>query len=191
MRCEEIQERLVELLYNEVGTPPASAELRGHVNSCPACQKELQELESVRSVLKSWKDEAPLRTVAGMGATAKVVPIRTRFSILKVAKYGAVAAMVLLAFMAVSNAEVSWDKNGFRFRTHLLTSPVLANSYSKVEIDGKIAGLRDVVREVADDSEARMMEGNREMILKMMDYLERDMDARFVRAQHARNHNQN
>jgi hypothetical protein len=189
MRCEEIQERLVELLYNELGTPPASAELRGHVNSCPACQKELQELETVRSALKSWKDEPPLRTVAGIRATANVVPIRTRFSILKIAKYGAVAAMVLLAFLAVSNAEMSWDKNGFRFRTHLLTSPVLANSYSRAEIDEKVAGLREVVREVADDSEARMMEGNREMILKMMDYLERDMDAGFVRAQHARNHN--
>jgi len=36
-----------------------------------------------------------------------------------------------------------------------------------------------------------MMEGNREMMLRMMDYLEQDMDARFVRAQHARNHSQN
>ena len=61
MRCEEIQERLVELLYSELGTPAASAELRGHVNSCPACQRELQELETVRSALKSWKDEPPLR----------------------------------------------------------------------------------------------------------------------------------
>jgi hypothetical protein len=191
MRCEDIQERLVELLYNELGTPPASAELRGHVDSCPACQKELQELETVRTVLKSWKDEVPLRTAAGIRATATVLPFQSRFRILKIAKYGAVAAMLLLAFMALSNAEMSWDKNGFRFRTYLLTSPVLAHSYTKAEIDEKVSGLREVVREVADDSEARMMEGNREMMLKMMDYLERDMDARFVRAQHVRTHSQN
>jgi hypothetical protein len=186
MRCDEIQERLVELLYNERGTPTASAELQGHVNSCPDCQKELQELEAVRSALKTWKDEPPLRTVAGLVAPAKVVPIRPRFSILKIAKYGAVAAMVLLAFLALSNAEMTWNKDGFSFRTHLLTSPVLANSkyYNKDEV-------RAIVREVADDSEIRMMEGNRVMLLRMMEYIEQDMDARLVRAQHPRNQNRN
>jgi hypothetical protein len=193
MRCEEIQERLVELLYNERGTPPASAELQGHVNSCPDCQKELRELEAVRSALKSWKDEPPLRTVAGLVAPAKVVPMRTRFSMLKIAKYGAVAAMVLLAFLAVSNAELTWNKDGFSFRTQLLTSPVLASSkyYDRAQIDQKVAGLREIVREVMDDSEIRMMEGNRVMLLRMMEYIEQDMDARFVRAQHARNQNRN
>ena len=186
MRCEEIQERLVELLYNELGTPPASAELRGHVNSCPACQKELQELETVRSALKSWKDEPPLRTVAGLAAPAKVVPIRTRFSVLKIARYGAVAAMVVLAFLAVSNAEITWNKEGFSFRTHLVTSPVLASSkyYNKAEV-------REIVRAVADDSEARLMEGNRVMLLRTMEYIEQDMDARLGRFQHARNQNRN
>src|SRR5262245_37160384 len=193
MRCDEIQERLVELLYNERGTPLASAELRGHVNSCPACQKELQELETVRSALKSWKDEAPLRSVVGLAAPAKVVPIGSRFSVLKMAKYGAIAAMVALAFLAVSNAEMTWNKDGFSFRTHLLASPVLANSkyYDRAQIDQKVAGLREMVREVADDSEMRMMEGNRVMLLRMMDYIERDMDARFVRAQHAQNQSRN
>jgi hypothetical protein len=182
MRCEEIQERLVELLYNERGTPPASAELQGHVNSCPDCQKELRELEAVRSALKSWKDEPPLRTVAGLVAPAKVVPIRTRFSVLKIAKYGAVAAMAALAFLALSNAELTWNRDGFKFRTHLLTSPALADSkyYDKDEV-------RAIVREVADDSEIRMMETNRVMLLRMMEYIEQDMDARFVRSQHARN----
>jgi hypothetical protein len=186
MRCDEIQERLVELLYDERGTPPASAELQGHVNSCPACQKELQELEAARSALKSWKDEPPLRSVAGLAVPAKVVPMRARFSVLKIAKYGAVAAMVVLSFLALSNAEMSWNKDGFSFRTHLLTSPIPASAkyYDKDEV-------REIVRQVADDSEIRMMEGNRVMLLRMMEYIERDMDARFVRSQHARNQSRN
>jgi hypothetical protein len=186
MRCDEIQERLVELLYNERGTPPASPELQGHVNSCPACQKELEELEAVRSALKSWKDEPPLRTVVGLATPAKVVPIRTRFSVLKIAKYGAVAAMLVLSFLALSNAEMTWNKDGFSFRTHLLASSALASAkyYDKAEV-------REIVRQVADDSEIRMMEGNRVMLLRMMEYIEQDMDARLVRAQHSRNQNRN
>ena len=39
MRCDEIKERFVDLLYHEQGTPSASPELQAHFRSCPNCQK--------------------------------------------------------------------------------------------------------------------------------------------------------
>src|SRR5216117_3392091 len=64
MRCDEIREQLVELLYNERGTSPASAELQAHVDSCPSCRLELAELQAARNWLQVWKDEPPLRSLA-------------------------------------------------------------------------------------------------------------------------------
>jgi predicted anti-sigma-YlaC factor YlaD len=63
MRCQEIQERFVDLLYQEPGTPSAGKELQEHLKNCPACQKELDGLQSVQTALKAWQDEPPLRAI--------------------------------------------------------------------------------------------------------------------------------
>ncbi len=127
MRCNEIQERFVDLLYQEQGTPSASPELLAHVRSCPGCQKELAEFKELQATLKVWHDEPPLRPVRVPRAESSA----SRFGVpfWRVVRYAAVAALVTLAFLGLSNAQVTWDENGFAFRTSLF-APAAQPDYS-------------------------------------------------------------
>ena len=130
MQCDEIQERLVELLYDEKGTPAAGPQLREHVRSCPACQKALAELKAVQSTLKVWEDEPPLRPVTI--PAARRAQTRFQFTWWGMVKYGAIAAVVAMAFLGLFNAQVTWDRNGFSFRTSLKApASDISDSYKK------------------------------------------------------------
>jgi len=165
MRCDEIKERLVDLLYDERRTLQADPELQAHVDSCLSCRQELEELGSARAALSRWKDEPPLRPVA-LPALRKPV---SRWALFwPVARRVAMAAAVLLAFLALTNAEVSWEKGRFSFRTSLLPAAASgSNYYTKSET-------RDLVRSALDDTEARMNETNYLMMQRVMDTMEQE-----------------
>jgi predicted anti-sigma-YlaC factor YlaD len=143
MRCDEMQEHFVELLYQEQGTPTASPEVQEHVRSCAACRTELAELKGLQTTLTVWQDEPPLRPVtlprnrAGAG--------RVRLPLWSVFRYAAIAVLVTLAFLGLSNAQIQWDRNGFSFRTSLraqqATSP--SNYYTKEEVKAIILRAQD------------------------------------------------
>lgn len=119
MRCNDIQEKFVDLLYGEQGTASASPELVAHLQSCPDCQKELAGLQDLRSTLKIWQDEPPLRPFR----MPRTEPVRERISLplWRLARYAALAALITLAFLGISNADIRWDSQGFSFRTALLS----------------------------------------------------------------------
>jgi len=167
MRCDEIQERFVELLYDEAGTPPASAELRAHVDSCPACRAELEELLSVRRALATWKDEPPLRSVARARPRERSAPASGPW-LLRAARYGALAAMALLTFLALANAEITWNRDGFSFRTHLFAArPDTREFYTRTET-------RDLVRRALDDTERRLSEEAWEVGQRVLDTVDNE-----------------
>jgi len=185
MRCDEIQERFVELLYNERGTPACSPELAAHIESCPACRSELEGLRQVQTALRNWKDEPPLFPVQVPWAQRRISLGRAytwRF-----ARYAAAAALLFLSFLALANAEITWNKDGFSFKTHFL-SPGLPRSdyYTKTEF-------REILKRVLDDSEARMTDTNGLMMRDMWDAIDRDrmMDMRFIRSQFIQSRNKN
>jgi hypothetical protein len=145
MQCNEIKERFIELLYQEPGTPSASPELQAHISSCPACQKELAGLKELQATLKLWKDEPPLRPTV----IPRPEPVfgRILFPLWKVVRYSAIAALVTLAFLGLSNAQIRWDKDGFSFRTSLRPQAVQANSYTKEEMKGILENVMYISRE--------------------------------------------
>lgn len=144
MQCNEIKERFVELLYQEQGTPSASPELQAHIRSCPACQKDLAELKELQATLKVWKDEPPLRpTIIPRSEPASS---RILFPFWRVVRYAAVAALVTLAFLGLSNAQIRWDKDGFSFRTSLRPQAVQADSYTKEEMEKILWNVMDISR---------------------------------------------
>ena len=173
MRCEEIQERFIDLLYHKQGTETASSELQAHLNSCPRCRKELDGLVQVRETLRKWEDESPLHPVY----LPRDHRVRRRLMPWSILRYAATAALVVLAFLALANAEISWNNQGFTFKTHL-TSGRLSSSdyYTKAE-------LRDILKQVLDDSESRTIQANYEMIQRMLDTVEQErwQDLRLVR----------
>ncbi len=174
MRCTEIQEKFVDLLYREDGTPSAGPELTAHLRSCPDCQKELAELQELRSTLKTWKDEPPLRPFR----MPHTEPIRAvnRFPLWRLARYAAFAMLITLAFLGISNADIRWDKQGFSFRTSLFakaapTAQPSSDYYTKEEV-------REMFKRVIDDSQGFTFQ----MMQRVMDTQDqlRMTDLRFI-----------
>lgn len=164
MRCDEIQERFIDLLYGEPGNSSASAEVEAHIRDCPKCRRELSELENARELLHVWTDEAPLKPV--QVETPVVSFPAPKFGAARLMRYAAVAAMVVLAFLALANAELTWSSEEFSFKTNWAwTGSSGTEYYTKQE-------MLDILRTVLDDYEARMTESNLLMIKKMMDMVE-------------------
>jgi hypothetical protein len=175
MRCDEIQERLIELLYDEPGAASADSALQKHVNSCARCRKELEELQDTRKALKLWKDEEPLRPPAIL-RTEK--PPRHAFGTAwQMVRFGAIAALVLLGVLALANTRITWNRQGLTFSTNLFSggSPS-ADYYTKAEV-------RDILKRSLDDSEARMFETDSLMIQEALETMEKEQYA-YLRLAH-------
>lgn len=164
MRCEEIQERFIELLYEEPPVSTAKPDLEAHIRSCPKCRQELAELRNTRELLRVWKDEPPVRPVS-VGADVARFPARM-FTAARLTRYAAVAAVVLLAFLALANAEFTWNSEEFSFKTHWAAWGADGTDYYTKE------EMLDILKSVLDDYEARMTESNLSMIKKMLDTVE-------------------
>ncbi len=183
MRCDEIREQIIELVYDEGDIPPTNVGILEHLQTCSACRGELNELKQTRKYLQLWKDESPLRSVAIVGHET----VGHQKSSWRYLGYAAIAAMVLICFLALANTKITWDKNGFSYSTHLFASKDTERDYyTKAE-------LRQLVKQALDDSEFRTNEVNYLMMQKMLDMVERDqwMDLRLVRSRASQNHSGN
>ncbi len=188
MRCHEIQERFIDLLYQERGTPPASPELEAHVRSCAACQKELAELKELRSAMSAWKDEPPLRPIR---VPRKEAVARFRMPFWRLVRYAAVAALVTLAFLGLTNAQVTWGQNGFAFRTSLFAPSGATPSSEQMQalIERAVAENRQMTREEMKTLIERAMADyqgyNFQMMQRLLDTVdqERAMDYRSISRQ--------
>jgi predicted anti-sigma-YlaC factor YlaD len=177
MRCDEIRERFIDLLYDERGAAPASDELVAHVGSCPSCRAELEELRGLQGVLKTWEEEKPLRPALVPAAHARKPALRGRLWVFT--QRAAMAAAVLLAFLALANAEFNWEQGRFSFKTGLMPRTGGGpDSYSKAQT-------LELVKQAVDDTEARMMETNYMMMQRMLETLEQERwnDMRLIRLQ--------
>jgi hypothetical protein len=176
MRCDEIQEHFIDLLYDEGVDSPASLEVREHIRTCSVCRKELEELRQTRKYLQLWKDEHPRQSVA----IAKPAVARKHSPGWQYLRYAAIAAMLIITFMALANTQISWNKNGFTFSSHLFPQQKSQRDYyTKAE-------LRNILKQALDDSEFRMSETNYSMMQKMLDTIEQD---RYTYTSHYQNRN--
>jgi hypothetical protein len=174
MRCEEIRDQLVDLLYDETGMPAAGPELRAHVQSCSACRKELEGLQQVRVALRAWKDEAPIRPVALPKSPAKapLFQFRTRALV----RYGAIAAMITLAFLA--GLHYNWRLSGY-------TNDQVQVLVEKAQHDTE-ARMREIIKQAQYDTEARMAERQNVGFQRLLEAVENEqgyMYARLTRSQ--------
>ncbi|NLT67703.1 MAG: hypothetical protein GXX84_13965 [Acidobacteria bacterium] len=181
MRCDEVQEHIVGLLYNEGSVPPEAVE---HIHACPDCRGELENLRQTRNHLQLWKEEQPGARVLIFNRERS----RGSSGLRKHLRYAAVAAMALICLLAFANTRITWNKDGFSFSTHLFSRPAETerNYYTKAE-------LRDIMKRALDDTEFRINETNYLMIQRMIETVEQDRwaDLNFVRSSAVRNQNVN
>jgi hypothetical protein len=183
MRCDETHEHFVDLIYEEGGAASSNKELQQHLLACSACRRELEELEQTREHLKEWKDESPLRSIS-IAKRESLAERRTGWQYLR---YAAVAAMALICILALSNMEFTVNNSGFSIRTNLFRRDLPGpDYYTKSEV-------RDLVKLALDDTEMRINDGNRLLVIKMLDMLEQDgrPDMRLVRGGAAPGGNRN
>jgi hypothetical protein len=185
MKCDEIQERMVELLYNEKGTPSASGELNDHIGSCPACREALEEMKAVQHSLKLWKDEPPVRSIRIPGELQVLRP--KNFLARPVLRYAAIAAMLVFTILALANLEVTWKNDEFSLSMHLFGAGRSGEEYYTKN------QMRDLLKQVMDDSESRQTETNFLMIQQLLDTVEHDrlVDLRYIRSQSDLNRGKN
>jgi hypothetical protein len=179
MRCDEIQEGFIDLLYGETGAPQEKIELLEHIRTCPNCRRDLDELKKTQKYLQLWKDESPLQNFR----IAERAPLQTRKLSWKVWRYAGIAAMVLITIMALTNAQISWNKDGFSFSTTIFPGKEPGRDYyTKAEA-------RNIMKQALEDSEFRTNETNYLMMQKMLDTVEQDRwsDLRLIRNQFSRN----
>ena len=181
MKCDEIREHLIDLLYDEAITSPEKSEAQEHLRICPSCRLEFQELQQTQRQLRIWKDESPMHSVPALKPEPQLSPrVRRNYW-----RYAAMAAAVLICFLIFADAEITWNKSGFSYRSHLLSRSAAGQDYyTKGEV-------RELLKSALDDSELRTSEVSYMMARKIMDAIERErwMDARLQNQSGVRNRN--
>jgi predicted anti-sigma-YlaC factor YlaD len=183
MRCDEIQERFIELLYDEPAVVSDDSVLKEHVNSCASCRRELEELRNTRRVLRLWQDEKPLRPLTIL--RTQKVSHHALGNAWQLVRFGAIAALVLLSILALANTRLTWNERGLSFSTRLFSGGNSSTDYyTKAEV-------RDILKRSLDDSEARMYETNSLMIQEALEIMEKEQYSYFRLASAKTNQRQN
>jgi hypothetical protein len=179
MRCDEIREYFVDLLYSEAGTQPANLEIQDHLRTCPECRREFEELKQTRNYLQKWEDEFPLRSVTI--ARHEKRPIKRDGW--KYLRYAAVAAMVFICILALANTEISVTKSRFSISTHIFPAKAPERDYYT----------KNEVREILNESESQMKEINYIMAKRLLDTVEQEqyMNLRLTHSRSSQDRNRN
>lgn len=177
MRCDEVQETIIDLIYDPSGTLPENMEIREHLRTCPACRREFEELAQTRKYLQRWEDEPPVRRFKW----DRKNPAPVRFPGGRSLRYAAIAAMVLISILALANTQITWNKDGFSFSTHLFPGRTAEGDYyTKAE-------LRNLLKRALDESESQTNETVYLMMQEALKTVEQDrwMDLNLIRGRTA------
>jgi hypothetical protein len=174
MRCDQVKEHIIDLVYGDSSHQPAGREIQEHLRTCPTCRGEVEELRQARKYLRLWKDEPPLQSVA-IVREDKPAQISGTW---RYVRYAAIAAMAVICILALANTHITWNKEEFSLRTSLFPASFAEQDYyTKAE-------LRTLMKQALDDSELRMYEANFLMIQEALDTVEQYqwMDLRLNRS---------
>jgi len=62
MNCDQVREKLIDLVYGELAGPEAAA-VEEHLRGCAACRAELARLRRARAALAKFRAGEPLSLI--------------------------------------------------------------------------------------------------------------------------------
>ncbi len=173
MKCNEMPEYLVSLLYGEV-KPEEESEIRSHLKKCTQCRHAFRELENTSGILSQWEDVSPDKKFVFVHHSESIWSVlrnrisRLRWPVRLSVGIPAFAAVLILA-LAIFNTRFSRRGGDWELAFGLL--PVKTDSYSKADLDSvMMQSNREILQLVArlvQDSEYRQ---NRELTLTLAQY---------------------
>lgn len=147
---------LVSYLYNEAG-PDERAAVDAHLAVCPACAREVEELQAVRHDLAEWSTPARVPAFRLVETAEQEVARRARWRI-PVWAQAAAAVLVLSVGAGLANLEIWFGSGGVRVRTgwqHAAVSGPVASTPAADAADAPWrAALADLERRLRQDFEA-------------------------------------
>lgn len=113
MKCEEVQLNLPGLLFEELA-PAEKERLLSHLEACPGCRQEWQELKATRSILAELPDEKPPSELVfvSRGKTRIWSQVKGWLTAPGIVRWGLAAALVLVA-LSLAQPNLSYRDGDF------------------------------------------------------------------------------
>lgn len=113
MKCEEVQLNLPGLLFGELA-PAEKERLLSHLEACPGCRQEWQELKATRSILAELPDEKPPSELVfvSRSKTRAWPQVKNWLTAPGVVRWGFTAALVLIA-LSLAKPDLSYRDGDF------------------------------------------------------------------------------
>ncbi len=124
MKCNDIHQSLVSLLYGELNTEE-SKQIQKHLKRCKPCSQAYEELQSTMDVLNQWEDIQPktrhifVHDTFSWWARQKAKIKQMGWGRRLVFGIPAVAAIALL-FLAVLNLRIDYDEGNWSVAVSLI-----------------------------------------------------------------------
>ena len=136
MKCEDMPQQLVSLLYGELETDVAK-KIEAHIKKCPSCRNAYQELRTTTHLLEKWEDAVPKGHFVFVSEPASHwARWKEKFATLSPWSRLAVGipafAAVCLVFLSLLNFRASKNDNGWQFAFSL--QPQKEQSYDNARI---------------------------------------------------------
>jgi hypothetical protein len=173
MKCKDMPEQLVSLLYGELEADEAKR-VKDHFKKCSSCRQTYQELQATTNILEKWEDVTPKGHFVFVNEPSSVLNRwKKRFSDLtgwsKLAAGIPALAAICLLFLSLINFRASKDQSGWHFAFSLF--PVKERSIDKNQWMEAFGQLQKetlmLTSQMIQDSEIRQ---KREAALQLTDY---------------------
>ena len=117
MKCKDMPQQLVSLLYGELEADEAK-KIQNHIEKCPSCRKAYQELQTTTHLLEKWEDAVPHGHFVFVNDSASLwARWKERFLQLSGWRRMAVGipafAAICLVFLSLLNFRASKDEDGW------------------------------------------------------------------------------
>ena len=173
MKCKDMPEQLVSLLYGELEADEKKR-VKDHIKKCASCRQAYQELQSTTNILEKWEDVAPKgHFVFVKEPTSVFNRWRERFSELTGWSKAAVGipafAVICLVFLSFLNFRATRNETGWHVAFSLV--PQKGQAVDNAQLMGDIRQLQNetlmLTSQMIRDSEIRQ---KRETALQLTNY---------------------